>query len=129
MSVEQRLTKIKLDWTVSIMLNNPTNIQTGYLFDTNGKKFDISVILNFPTHDEYNNPNSDDADLAVNLIDFYFGEPDDRYTNKYVDLFVQKQTKLHALLNKLYNLKIVCPDDTEIDEQIEFVKSLLVKFH
>jgi hypothetical protein len=33
------------------------------------------------------------------------------------------------LLNKLYNLKIVCPDDTEIDEQIEFVKSLIVTIH
>ncbi len=111
------------------MVNYPTNIQTGYLYTTDGKKFDVSVILNFPTNDAYDDPNSDDADLSVNLIDFYFGTPDDRYTNQYVEQFVEKQIKLQNLLNKLYNLKIVCPDDTEIDEQIEFVKSLLVKLH
>ena len=29
------------------------NIQTGYLYTTDGKKFDISVILNFPTDESY----------------------------------------------------------------------------
>jgi hypothetical protein len=111
------------------MVNYPTNIQTGYLFDNDGKKFDISVILNFPTNDDYNNPDSTDDDLSVNLVDFYFGKPDDRYTEQYVKQFVEKQTKLQNLLNKLSNLKTVCPDDTEIDEQIEFVKSLIVKIH
>ena len=111
------------------MLNKPTNIQTGYLYSTDGKKFDVSVILNFPVNGAYDDPNSDDADLAVNLVDFYFGEPNDRYTDEYVNQFVEKQTKLHKLLDKLYNLKALCPDDIEINEQIEFVKSLIVKIH
>ena len=109
-------------------INKPTNIQTGYLYTTDGKKFDVSVILNFPTGAEYENCSIDDFP-SVNLVDFYFGEPNDRDTDRYVNEFVDRQTKLQLLLNKLYNLKIVCPDDTEIDEQIEFVKSLIVKIH
>ena len=109
------------------MVKYPTNIQTGYLFDTDGKKFDISVILNFPTDDEYETDNIDDC--SVNLVDFYFGTPNERDTDKYTKYFVEKQSKLHNLLTKLNSLKTVCSDDTEIDEQIEFVKSLIVKIH
>ena len=111
------------------MVKFPTNVQTGYLFDMEGKMFDVSVILNFPTFEAYDDPNATDDDFSVNLIDFYFGEPNDRYTEKYVAQFVEKQQKFERLLNKLYNLKALCPDDTEIDEQIEFVKAQLVKLH
>ena len=111
------------------MVNYPTNIQTGYLYDTDGKKLDVSVILNFPTESEYDNCSGLDDFPCVNLVDFYFGTPNDSDTDRYVQSFVEKQTKLRNLLNKLYNLKIVCPDDTEIDEQIEFVKSLIVQIH
>ena len=121
--------KNKIDWTVLLMVNYPTNIQTGYLFDMDGKKFDISVILNFPTQDEYDNPDSTYDDFNVNLIDFYFGTPDDNSTERSTKQFVEKQTKLQNLLNKLYQLKSICPDDTEINEQIDFVKSLIVKLH
>ena len=110
------------------MVNYPTNIQTGYLFDNDGKKFDISVILNFPTNETFNDLNSTNDDLNVNLIDFYFGTPDDRTTEQYTKQFVEKQIKLQNLLETLENLKIVLPDLT-IDDQIEFVKSLLVKLH
>jgi hypothetical protein len=102
------------------------NFDTGYLFDSNGKKYDISVILNWPTESDWNN--TDDV-IGPNLIDFYFGEPDNKISERYYDQFVERQNKLKSLLNKLYNLKIVCPDDTEIDEQIEFVKSLIVKIY
>ncbi len=111
------------------MVNYPSNIQTGYLFTTDGKKFDVSVILNFPTEAEYDNCTGFDDFPCVNLIDFYFGEPNESYTTEYVDQFVEKQQKFEKLLNKLYNLKALCPDDTEIDEQIEFVKAQLVKLH
>jgi hypothetical protein len=102
------------------------NFDTGYLFDSNGKKYDISVILNWPTESDWNN--TDDV-IGPNLIDFYFGEPDNKTSERYYDQFVERQNKLKSLLNKLYNLKIVCPDDTEIDEQIEFVKSLIIKIY
>lgn len=109
-----------------LTINKPTNIQTGYLYTTDGKKFDVSVILNFPNEADYENL---DDFPSTNLVDFYFGEPNDRDTDRYVNKFVDRQTKLRLLLNKLYNLKIVCPDDTEIDEQIEFVKSLIITIH
>ena len=111
------------------MVNYPTNIQTGYLFTTDGKKFDVSVILNFPTKDEYENCTGLDDFPSVNLINFYFGTPNDHDTETYVKQFVDRQSKFETLLNKLYNLKIVCPDDSELDEQIEFVKSQIVKLH
>jgi hypothetical protein len=104
---------------------NELNIQTGYLFDNDGRKFDISVILNFPTETDYDN----DDFPETNLIDFYFGTPDDCYTTEYVEQFIEKQNKIQSLLNKLYDLKSKLPDDTEINEQIEFVKSLIVKLH
>jgi hypothetical protein len=108
---------------------NELNIQTGYLYSTDGKKFDVSVILNFPTEADYENCTGLDDFPGVNLIDFYFGEPNDRDTETFVKQFIEKQNRFQSLLNKLYNLKIVCPDDTEIDEQIEFVKSQIVKLH
>ena len=111
------------------MVNYPTNIQTGYLFSETGKKFDISVILNFPTNESYNDPNSTDDDLSVNLIDFYFGTPNDLDTETFVKQFIEKQNKFKTLLQKLYSLKSICPDDNEINEQIDFVKSLLVQLH
>jgi hypothetical protein len=104
---------------------NELNIQTGYLFDNDGRKFDISVILNFPTETDYDN----DDFPETNLIDFYFGTPDDQDTEYYTKLFIEKQNKFEKLLTKLYNLKSICPDDNEINEQIEFVKSLIVKLH
>jgi hypothetical protein len=104
---------------------NNYNIQTGYLFDTDGKKFDISVILNFPTDESYET----DEFPETHLIDFYFGTPDDTDTEQYVNQFIEKQNKLKKLLSKLYDLKSKNPDDTEINEQIEFVKSQIVELH
>ena len=108
---------------------NELNIQTGYLYTTDNKKFDVSVILNFPTETEYENCTGLDDFPSVNLIDFYFGTPNDRDTETFVKQFIEKQQKFEKLLNKLYNLKAANPDDTEIDEQIEFVKSQTVKLH
>ena len=110
------------------MLNKPTNIQTGYLYDTDGSKFDVSVILNFPTADEYETASFDDFP-ETNFVGFYFGEPDDRYTESYVNRFVENQNKLTKLLEKLCSLKALLPDDSGINEQIEFVKTLIVKIH
>lgn len=106
-------------------LINNYNIQTGYLFDTDGKKFDVSVILNFPTDESYET----DEFPETHLIDFYFGTPNDSDTEYYVNQFIEKQNKFKKLLTKLYELKSQNPDDTEIDEQIEFIKSQIVKIH
>ena len=111
------------------MVNYPSNIQTGYLYSTDSKKFDISVILNFPTETEYENCTGLDDFPSVNLVDFYFGTPNDSDTETYVKQFVEKQNRFQSLLNKLYDLKSKLPDDIEIDEQIKFVKSLIVKIH
>jgi hypothetical protein len=110
------------------MLNN-YNIQTGYLFDENNKKFDVSVILNFPTEADYENCTGLDDFPSVNLIDFYFGEPNDRDTETYLKQFIEKQNKLLNLYIKLIALHTVDPDDNELAEQIEFVRSLIVELH
>lgn len=110
------------------MVNYPTNIQTGYLFDADGKKFDVSVILNFPNEADYANATCPAEWPEVNLIDFYFGEPDDDITNDYVAKFVERQLKLESLRDLLVALK----NDLEYDgydEHIQLVESLLVTLH
>ncbi len=106
-------------------LINNYNIQTGYLFDNDGKKFDISVILNFPTDKSYET----DEFPETHLIDFYFGTPNDSDTEYYLKQFIEKQNNFKKLLTKLYDLKSKNPDDTEINEQIEFIKSQIVELH
>lgn len=110
------------------MLTNNYNIQTGKLFDENNKNFDITVILNFPTQADFDNCTGFDNFPSVNLIDFYFGEPETAVTESYVKQFVEKQTKLQNLYNKLIALNTISPDD-ELNEQIEFVRTLLVELH
>lgn len=105
------------------------NIQTGRLYDKAGKNFDITVILNFPTQADYDNCAGIDDFPSVNLIDFYFGDTNDRDTAQYVNQFIEKQNKLEKLYTKLLALKSICPDDSEITEQIDFVKSLIVPLH
>ena len=120
--------KIKQKRTVRTMptINKPTNIQTGYLYTTDGKKFDVSVILNFPTEAEYENL---DDFPSVNLVDFYFGEPNDRDTETYVNQFVDRQSKFHDLYQKLLELLAVNPDDPDLRNHIDFVKSQIVQIH
>lgn len=118
----------KNDWTVVSMAKNPTNIQTGYLFTTDGKKFDVSVILNFPNEADYENCSLNNFP-ETNLVDYYFGEPNDRDTERYVKQFVDRQTKFENLYQKLLELFAANPDDTEIRDQIDFVKSLIVDIH
>jgi hypothetical protein len=103
-----------------------TNYEYGKLYDLNGKNYDITVILNYnPTAFDDNT----DDEQTVRLIDFYFGDPDDRYTADYVKQYIEKQNKFKKLLSKLYELKAQNPDDTEIDEQIEFAKSQIHKLY
>jgi hypothetical protein len=107
-------------------INKPTNIQTGYLYTTDGKKFDVSVILNFPTEAEYENL---DDFPSVNLVDFYFGEPNDRDTETYVKQFVDRQSKFRDLYQKLLELLAANPDDPDLRNHIDFVKSQIVQIH
>jgi hypothetical protein len=112
------------------MLTNQTNAQnlnldTGYLFDRNGKKFDISVIFNWPTNADYD---ATDDIIGPNLVDFYFGEPDDKTTAYYANQFVEKQNKLRNLAETLLTLHTTLGSD-ELLEQYEFVKSLIVDLY
>jgi predicted PolB exonuclease-like 3'-5' exonuclease len=109
------------------MANN-YNIQTGRLYDKNGKNFDITVILNFPTQADYENATGLDDFPSVNLIDFYFGDTNDGDTECYVNQFVEKQNKLRKLISTLIDLS-TDENESEIAEQIEFVKSLIVTLH
>jgi hypothetical protein len=120
--------KTKNDWTVVSMAKNPTNIQTGYLYTTDGKKFDVSVILNFPNESDYENCSLYNFP-KTNLVDYYFGEPNESDTKLYVKRFVERQTKFENLYQKLLELFTANPDDTEIRDQIDFVKSLIVDIH
>ena len=102
------------------------NFDAGYLYSTDGKKYDISVVFNFPTEADWN---ATDELLGPNLIDFYYGEPNECDSEYYFNKFVEKQNKFRKLLQKLYELKALIPDDTELDEQIEFVNSQIVNLY
>lgn len=113
------------------MLNKSTNksidelnIQTGYLFDESGKKFDISVILNFPTETDYDNCTGIDDFPETHLIDFYFGTPNKSDTNQFVNDFIEKQNKIQQTINTLQSL-----NNPELDNSINFLKTLLVELH
>jgi hypothetical protein len=108
-------------------MENNYNIQTGRLFDKNGRNFDITVILNFPTKADYAAASFDDFP-SVNLIDFYFGGINDDNTKYYVEQFVEKQAKLRKLISTLIDLS-TDENESEIAEQIEFVRSLIVTMH
>jgi predicted PolB exonuclease-like 3'-5' exonuclease len=109
------------------MANN-YNIQTGRLFDKNGKNFDITVILNFPTKADYAAATCIDDMPNVNLIDFYFGDTNNYDTEHYVNQFIEKQNKLRKLISTLIDLS-TDENESVIAEQIEFVKSLIVTLH
>jgi hypothetical protein len=109
-------------------MENNYNIQTGRLFDENGKQFDITVILNFPTQADYAAATSLDDFPAVNLIDFYFGDTNDRDTEAYLNAFIEKQAKFRKLISKLIDLS-TADNESELAEHIEFIKSLIVKLH
>ncbi len=104
---------------------NELNIQTGYLFDESGKKFDISVILNFPTHNDFERSKTDRTYFPdTNLIDFYFGTPNDSDTNHFVNEFIKKQNKIQQTINTLQSL-----NNPELNDSINFLKTLLVELH
>lgn len=109
------------------MANN-YNIQTGRLYDESGKNFDITVILNFPTKADYQAAASLHDFPSVNLIDFYFGEPNDHDTEQYVEQFIEKQKKLKKLVRMLLDMS-TDDNEAEIAEHLEFLKSLIVQMH
>ena len=99
-----------------------TEYQLGKLVGAEGSDYDITIITNWPD-------NFDDEDVSVRLIDFYFGDQDDHSTKYYVEQYIERQTKFKHLLQKLIELKATNPDGTELDEQIEFVRTQIVRLY
>ena len=104
----------------------------GYLYSMDGKKYDISVVFSWPTEADYEkfdkSGNWEDFP-GPKLVDFYFGEPNDRDTETYVNQFVEKQNKFRKLAEKLLTLVATNPDDAELREQYEFVQSQIVELY
>jgi hypothetical protein len=128
--LKQRSNKIMQNENIKIVDGyqhiDGTDYQLGKLYTSDGKQYDITVIMNWnPTAFD----DDTDDDQTVRLIDFYFGDQDDRYTADYVKQYIEKQNKFKKLLSKLYELKAQNPDDTEIDEQIDFIKSQIHKLY
>jgi hypothetical protein len=105
-------------------IHNKTNTtyQIGHLFDDDGKSYDITVITNWPETFDF-----DDDDCSVKLIDFYFGDYDERTTDSYIDQFIKRQNQIKKSIEYLEKLKSIDPTDTEIDTTIKSLKSMVVK--
>ena len=104
------------------------NIQTGNLFDEDGKPFDITVILNYPTEADYDKATYLDDMPLVNLIGFYFGNMNDSDTEWYLEQFIEKQAKLQKLICKLIDLS-TAENEAELAEHIDFIKSQIVTLY
>lgn len=98
-----------------------TTYQLGKLIDTAGADYDLTVIMNWP--------DTFDEDDCVKIVDFYFGEPYDEFNKQYVEQFIERQNNFKMLEQKLIDLKAAVPDDTDIDEYIDFVRSQVVKLY
>ena len=79
-----------------------TNYQLGRLVTSDGKKYDIAVILNWPTNDDYEKATDI---IGPNLVDFYFCDYDDQVTAQYVESYINKQKQFNKLVQKLTELK------------------------
>ena len=99
------------------------NVVTGSLYDEDGKMFDMTVVLNWPKEEDYEKETKFEDCPCPKLADYYFGSPNEEDTKFVFDQYLERQSKFKKLLDKLYNLKAICPEDTEIEEQIEFIKN------
>jgi hypothetical protein len=104
------------------------NFKVGRLFSDEGKDFDITVIMNWPTEEDYEKA-TDDNFPGPNLVNFYFGDTNERDTTEFISQFMDRQDKFKELLIKLIELKCANPSDTEIDKQIAFVKEQIVNIY
>lgn len=89
---------------------------------------DMTIIMNWPDDSAYDNCKSEDFPCPT-LINFYFGDPDERYTEDYIKDFIDRQSKIKSTISLLEQLKGLQPDNKEIDDSIECLKSLVVKLY
>lgn len=98
------------------------NVETGRLYDSDGKQFDITVIFNWPKEEDYAKETTFEDCPCPKLIDYYFGDTKEEDTDFCVGLYIERQDKFKKLLDKLNNLKTLCPEDTDLDDYINFIK-------
>jgi hypothetical protein len=101
--------------------------EVGRLIDGEGKTYDINVIMKWDTEHDF--------DQSPVLIDYYFGDPESDYNNKYIDMFIERRNQLRKVVKHLESQKkinqdfLTDSDETEfdkmLDEMIETVKSLI----
>ena len=100
-----------------------TTYQIGYLFDSEGKSFDITVITNWTkTFDP-------DDERWTNLIDFYFGDYSESITDSYIDQFIEQQEQITKAIAYLERLKLIDPTVTDINTTIKSLRSMLIELH
>ena len=108
-----------------------TTYDYGKLHTVDGKNFDITVILNTNPNDFLDDDTDDDSPLRI--IDFYYGDPDNRYTKKSVEQFIEKQNKLKQTYEFLKNVKQLYTDcdldSSVVDEHLEIIKTLIVPLY
>jgi hypothetical protein len=88
----------------------------GYLMDSNGKTFDMSVILKWDYENDY-------AEDPV-IIDYYFGEFEDDVTDYCIDEFIKRQKGLKTALKFLNLIDQETMEAEELEELKESIKVL-----
>ena len=96
--------------------------EIGRLVDPDGSAYDINVIVKF---DEENN-----FEQSPVVIDYYFGDYDQKDTDYYIDKYLEKQDTLKSALKFLEDKLLVDesfmdPEDvTELKKTIQSVKDM-----
>lgn len=97
--------------------------EVGRLVDGDGKTYDINVIMKWDVEHDF--------DQSPVLVDYYFGDPESEYNDKYIDMFIERQNSLKKVIKYLEDRKTIDTDfmtdsdKVELDEMIQTVKSMV----
>ena len=89
----------------------------GRLIDSEGKSYDINVILKWDIEHDF--------DQAPVLIDYYFGDPESEYTDNFIDMFIENQNQLKKVVAYLEGRQAAVSKEHALTEMIKAVKSLI----
>ena len=81
------------------------NYKVGRLFSEDGKNFDIAVVMNWPTEEDYEKAEASELP-GPSIAGFYFGDTDKDYTFDCINQFIDIQDKFNCLKHPILVEKI-----------------------
>lgn len=88
----------------------------GRLFDSDGKTYDINVILKWDEENDY--------EQSPVMIDYYFGDYDKEATDSYIERFLKNQEHLKNAVKYLESKYMVDYDSMTVSERLKFDETI-----